>query len=197
MHVDTRKGGEMQMATRGAVGVVISREPLRWIGVCNYWDSYPSVLLRTILEEVLPACNYDSMEAVKGIVLDHPGGWVHLHRSGVILPDPDNPRGFLYKEGADAPQCRCHSEYFLKLDGFTSGLLWGCDCQGSASDSEKPKCNPLHIEWVYLFDVVKGTILVLASRECGKSCYRHEIIAEVPVKGAGTIDYDALEKQRW
>jgi hypothetical protein len=185
------------MATRGAVGVVINREPLRWIGVCNNSDSYPLMLLRTIIEEVLPKVDYDIMRAVESLILEHPGGWVHLHRDGVILPDPDNPNDFVYKEDADASECYCHSEYFMKRDGFSSALMWGCDCQDNRSVPDRPTCNPLHIEWVYLFDVVKETILVLASRECGKSRYRHEIIAEVPVKGAGTIDYDALERQRW
>jgi hypothetical protein len=148
------------------------------------------------VEEVLPECGYDVMRAVERLILEHPGGWSHIYRGGVLLPDPDNPEGSIYKEDADAPQCYCHSEYFVKRDGFTSGLLWGCDCQDDTGDPDRPKCNPLHIEWVYLFDVSKGTILVLASRKCGKSRYRHEIVAEVPIKGAGTIDYEMLDKQR-
>jgi hypothetical protein len=183
------------MATQGAVGVLVNREPLRWIGVYNHWDSYPKVLLRALIEEVLPECGYDGMKVVERLIVEHPGGWSHIYRGGVILPDPDKPDGFLYKEDADVPQCYCHSEYFLKRDGFSSGLVWGCDCQDGIDGPGKSTCWEL--EWIYLFDVGKGTILVLASRAYGESRYRHEVVAEVPIKGAGEIDYDALERRRW
>jgi hypothetical protein len=48
------------------------------------------------------------------------------------------------------------------------------------------------IEWVYLFDVTEGTVLILASvwRE-GR--YRHEVVSEVPVSTI-RIDYEGIEK---
>jgi hypothetical protein len=136
------------------------------------------------------------MRVIERLILEHPGGWSHIQRGGIILPSPDKPGGLLVKEDADAPQCYCHSEYFIMRDGFSSALMWGCDCQDAIGAKDMPTCRPLYIEWVYLFNVAKETILVLASRKYGESRYRHEIVAEVPIRGVGKIDYDALDKQR-
>jgi hypothetical protein len=163
------------MATRGAVGYVVRRDPLLWVGVYNHWDSYPSGLLRALFEEVLPRFDWNIEQAIRHLMIKHPGGWSHIAS---------------YDDGD--PECYCHSERFVGKDGtvrrFVSGLLQGCDCDGS----EDPECNPVSIEWVYLFDVTEGTVLILASvwRE-GR--YRHEVVSEVPVSTI-RIDYEGIEK---
>lgn len=184
------------MATRGVIGVVLSRKPLRWIGVYNHYDSYPEMTLKTLLEEVLPDCDWDIMKAIESVILEHPGGWSHLYRGPAIVPDPTRTSGFRYDETANEPVCYCHNEYFMKRDGFTSGLRWGCECQDG---NPEPSCDPLLLEWLYLFDVGKNTLLILASRECpdAASHYRHEVIAEIPIKKGMRVNYKKLEQKRW
>ena len=182
------------MATRGAIGILISRKPLRWIGVYHHFDSYPAGLLRTLVEEVLPDCNWDIMTAIQHVILEHPGGWSHLFPSGIIRLDPNSPSGWSYDKNANSPQCYCHSEYFLKRDGFQSGLMWGCDCEDG---KEEPACNPLFIEWVYLFDINRGSILVLTSVQDANGRFRHKLVGELKIRKGMKVDYERLGRKRY
>ena len=135
------------MSTRSCIA---ERKGDHWEGVYHHSDGYPSGLGCYLFRLIRYQYNGDVGRFLDG-ALKHDGGWSHIF--------PSEYGGDLKKSGEPKPECYCHG-YLAKRDGTKPGqrrgVIRGCECNEKPYDPRKrgkgPSCDPLFIEWVYVFD---------------------------------------------
>jgi len=194
------------MSTRGCIA---RRAGDGWQGVYHHSDSYPTGLGCYLFRLIRHVYRGD-VGAFLGYAIDeHDGGWSHIFPSGTIKTKPDG--GWFYDAEDRRPECYCHG-YFADRDGthhgLGTGIIRGCEChqkpyRTGQKDEDEPSCDPLFIEWVYVFDAEVRTIGVLAScgepipgtvgfrvrnqdgsvEQCPEKLYRHRLVTVVELDG--------------
>jgi len=213
------------MATRGCVAIGNER---RWRGVYNHSDSYPTYLGREVWHKVremgveafcrellkftdwreflnagvCPYCGRRGVgqpHSIRGDV------WLALYtlQHGGSIDDIEEEwiRENVRRTGFVDPDCKCHEH---TLD------------DGSRPEDHHitSKCpDPLYIEWVYIINPERRTMIILHSAgygqdgpvkdveepvgdgwwDYGHCCYTHVKVAEVPLDGPEP-DWEALEE---
>jgi hypothetical protein len=164
------------MATRAAIA---KRREGGWTGVYHHWDGYPTCL-GAHLWDLLHNRYAGNMGRLVADVIDaHPGGWSHLMDGNICKPVPGG-QALTTEVIGHGPACYCHT--YAAAD-YGDNVIHGCECSDPAIT--EPSCDPLFIEWVYVFDTDRNILEVLTSvatytRPNGKTGYQHWPVATIP-----------------
>ena len=176
------------MSTRAAIA---RRHEDGWIGVYHHFDGYPTGLGAHLWELLHSRYRGDMGQLVADVIDAHPGGWSHLMEGPILKPIPGR-HALSCEVTGHGPACYCHT---YAAAGYGDNVIHGCEC-GNPAITE-PSCDPLFIEWVYVFDTNRNILEVLTSvathtRLNGKTGYQHWHVATIPGHIKDTL-WDQIE----
>jgi hypothetical protein len=161
-----------------------------WVGVYHHSDGYPTGLGAFLWERLKSSYAGDIERFLRETVDAHPAGWSHIMDGHILTPVPSghalraDPVGY-------GPACYCHTYAEAQ---YPENIIRGCECENPRV--KEPSCDPLFIEWVYVFDPDARTMTVLASVWASEDRKAHTHVATVSVDGPEP-DWEAFEKARY